>query len=338
MIAFPTCPVCNRRYPPPPGRQQIPMRCPDCHVRLVMPGFAIRIGDADQPGLPYPEDVQPAPAPPPLVAPPVPPPPPPAAKAAPSPPPPAPPPTPSPPPPPRTSPPPTPTTAAYTNLIWAVRGAGATVALSLALYVGCVRLLLTTAPVANLGPLAPNPTTPTALAGTPPLTVDFEKLKFERPPEIDPQFREGSGPVSLVDLTPFGVAAGPWPFGRGTHGQFGERRIVVGGTTYERGLSLHPKGWTEPPTHVSYVLGRLGNNLTGKVALGDEPGESFSPVTFAVYGDGRELWRSPDVLRRTGAVSFDIDVRGVDVLTLVTRCSGDNYAAHAVWLDPVVTR
>ncbi len=140
-----------------------------------------------------------------------------------------------------------------------------------------------------------------------------------------------------MDLTPFGIVRGPWPFGQGTHGENGDRPIVVKGEAYPRGLSLHPSDHNQP-AYVSFALGRVGRRLTGMVALGDDPSESLSPVTFAVFGDGKELWRSPPTLRRDGLRAFDIEVSSVNVLTLVTSCPGINYAAHAVWLDPVVTQ
>ena len=44
------------------------------------------------------------------------------------------------------------------------------------------------------------------------------------------------------------------------------------------------------------------------------------------------------MFRSDGVREFDIEISTVNLLTLVTSCSGDNYAAHAVWLDPAVIR
>lgn len=342
MIAFPLCPNCYRRYPTPPGQEHVAMSCPDCHVPLVLPTSSA--DDLDNPGMPYPDAARPAPLPPraplPLSPSPLPPPPP---RVAPPPTPPKATPRVPPPPPrpkgpknprPRSGTPPTPpnSTAPPTKLIWAVRGAAGVIVLALVLYVGGVRLILST---------AATPDRPPAGGSVPPsaaqLKVEFAKAAAERPFPIDPRLEQGSGPVDLVDLTPFGIVRGPWPFGQGTHGENGERPIVVKGEAYPRGLSLHPSGHNQP-THVSFALGRVGRRLTGLVALSDDPSESLSPVTFAIFGDGKELWRSPPMLRRDGLWQFDIEISTVNVLTLVTNCPGINYAAHAVWLDPVIAR
>ena len=65
----------------------------------------------------------------------------------------------------------------------------------------------------------------------------------------------------------------------------------------------------------------------------------FGTVVFAAYGDGRKVWESAGFNKSGAAVEFDIDVTGVEVLTLETRMKdGHHHAAHATWLDPWLER
>jgi hypothetical protein len=161
------------------------------------------------------------------------------------------------------------------------------------------------------------------------------------PFEVDPLLERPDRPVYLADMSEFGVVSGPWPFTKGGLGnptgpQPTGDPIKVNGTEALKGLSMHPGD--NQTTRAAFALGGRASELRGTVALNDDPGDAFSPVVFAVVGDGRELWRSVPINRARGPESFRVDVRGVQVLELRVTAQGSHFRAHAVWVDPVITK
>jgi hypothetical protein len=73
------------------------------------------------------------------------------------------------------------------------------------------------------------------------------------------------------------------------------------------------------------------------VCLNDGPPRSHSPLTFAVYGDGKLIWKSKPVSTQDDLQSVNVSVRNVDLLKIQVTSTGDSRAGHAVWLDPRVT-
>jgi len=55
-------------------------------------------------------------------------------------------------------------------------------------------------------------------------------------------------------------------------------------------------------------------------------------------GDGEVLWKSPPVKSRGTAVFCDVRVKGVKTLPLKTQSMGNAVSAHAVWLDPTISK
>jgi hypothetical protein len=154
--------------------------------------------------------------------------------------------------------------------------------------------------------------------------------------------REGAGEtkVHLCDLEEFGVIVG---FGGslGKKGKLGYRLeaiadppITVNGKHFENGLSSHPPNFGEAV--VKYRLGKTAQEFRTRVALNDSALRVASPLTFTVFGDGKELWSSKPVQRNKEVQDCRVSVAGVDVLELHVRCPGDNTYAHAVWLDPYI--
>jgi eukaryotic-like serine/threonine-protein kinase len=150
--------------------------------------------------------------------------------------------------------------------------------------------------------------------------------------------------VFLSDLNEFAFKTTPlnWKFAK--EGRVGDPRapdsmIRVNGTTYPKGLGMHP-----PNTdyiRVCYALGKRAKSLHGSVALddGDDPPWGIKTTTFVVIGDGKVLWRSQGIKDRGVIEPFKVDVRGVAVLELrvYTDYNGAN-GSRAVWLDPYVLR
>jgi hypothetical protein len=74
------------------------------------------------------------------------------------------------------------------------------------------------------------------------------------------------------------------------------------------------------------------------VSLNDGPGESETPLTFTVRGDGKVLWTSRPVRTQADAQECSVPVEGVDLLTIEVQCPGPPRGAHAVWVEPHVVR
>ena len=93
--------------------------------------------------------------------------------------------------------------------------------------------------------------------------------------------------------------------------------LKIAGTAYAEGLALRPSAEL-------FVLKGTATRFVGKVGVDDA---SDGAVEFAVYGDGRELWRSGAVKRGDAAKPFDVSLAGVSLLRLTTegdaRARGD---------------
>ena len=123
----------------------------------------------------------------------------------------------------------------------------------------------------------------------------------------------------------------------GKHGSQGynSEDVVFQGKTPQHALSTHGKA--KGSAFVSYALAgkfRKFKATVGVVDIGG--GQPGSPLTFIVIGDGKALWRSKPVERRTVPQLCEVDVTGVRVLRLQVDCPGSNSQARAVWLNPQV--
>ena len=88
--------------------------------------------------------------------------------------------------------------------------------------------------------------------------------------------------------------------------------LKVGGKSYTKGIG------TLSESRVSYrIFGRFAK-FEASVGLDDGVRrQSPARAIFEVVGDGKTLWRSDTISRGSAAIPASVDVRGVDVLTLV---------------------
>ncbi|HTN73982.1 MAG TPA: NPCBM/NEW2 domain-containing protein [Pirellulaceae bacterium] len=116
------------------------------------------------------------------------------------------------------------------------------------------------------------------------------------------------------------------------------RDFAIRGVEFQHGLYTHPPG-PKKPGRVLFSLKNQYRRLTGGAGQSDGlPPRSFSPLTFRILGDGRELWSSPPLTQHGDWSGFDLDVAGVDQLELRVDCPGDHSFAWGAWLDPVLTK
>jgi hypothetical protein len=115
--------------------------------------------------------------------------------------------------------------------------------------------------------------------------------------------------------------------------------VRVRGKDSPHGIFMHPPHPGEgSAASVTYRLRGGFRSLHGEVSLNDGPPGSASPVTFAVYGDGRLLWESKPFSSQRDAQPCEVSVQGVDRLKLEVRAAGDAHGAHAVWVEPYLER
>lgn len=116
----------------------------------------------------------------------------------------------------------------------------------------------------------------------------------------------------------------------------GGHHVRVGGKYSPRGIFMHLPPEEHPRASISYHLDGRYRTFDAEVSLNDGPPEC-SPMTFAVYGDGKLLWKSQPVATQADTQTIKgLDIRGVDKLTLEVSCEGSEMGTHAVWIEPRV--
>ena len=113
-------------------------------------------------------------------------------------------------------------------------------------------------------------------------------------------------------------------------------RIVVGGVHSPNGIAMHPA--VDAPAIMRFDLDGQFTTLDAKVGLNDTVSASRGPVRFTVIGDARQLWQSPPIQDAGTPRSLSISVRGVKTLELRVEVAGDHTDAHAVWIEPQLSR
>lgn len=114
--------------------------------------------------------------------------------------------------------------------------------------------------------------------------------------------------------------------------------IEVDGRPSPNGIFMHPPARWGEEASLTVLLGGEYHRFHARVGLADGTPGCESPCIFRVLGDGKELWRSRPVRSPADAQNCLIDVSGVQQLELAVSCSGPSEGAHAVWIEPRVTR
>jgi hypothetical protein len=95
------------------------------------------------------------------------------------------------------------------------------------------------------------------------------------------------------------------------------------------------------PTSTSYRLERKYRVFDSRVALNDSVVEGHVPgmqsMTFRVYRDGKEAWKSEPVVKRQDVQHCRISVAGIEVLKLEVQFPIIPHGAHAAWYEPYVS-
>lgn len=145
--------------------------------------------------------------------------------------------------------------------------------------------------------------------------------------------------------------------GYGTLGKHGQttfppefvNKFRLNGVLVPHTLGLCPKD--KSPGFVTYDLGGRFNRFRATVALNravhedglegirklaNFTGLAHSPITFRIYGDGKELWKSQPLVRLGDSQECDVPLPAVKELRLETQGSGATDYAWAYFANPRV--
>ena len=141
--------------------------------------------------------------------------------------------------------------------------------------------------------------------------------------------------VYLSDLKPERVVETPFfevnfPYKQDL--SVGGNPLRLRGKTYRRGLGVHSK------SEMTYALGGSFSKFAATLGIDDEVGPRGSAI-FVVLGDGKELYRSPDIVGQGEPVKLEVEVAGMRRLTLIVDFGkAFHIADHADWADARLLR
>src|ERR1700722_20709380 len=111
--------------------------------------------------------------------------------------------------------------------------------------------------------------------------------------------------------------------------------LIVGGATFAHGIGTHASAtwWI--------YLGGAGQRFTTLVGMDDDvkidPRYTSASMEFEVVGDHKILFRSGKMKVGDAPKAVDIDLHGVETMTLVvTSLTRSIDYCHANWIDPII--
>ncbi len=114
------------------------------------------------------------------------------------------------------------------------------------------------------------------------------------------------------------------------YGEGGEVLIFNHGEVFAKGLYAHA------PARYVFKLGGTWTRLTGRAGLQDG---KAGTVAFLIKSGDKELFHSPTLKDSSKAVSYDLDVTGLDSIELLVDPAGDGVSSDwGVWLEPQLKR
>jgi hypothetical protein len=154
-----------------------------------------------------------------------------------------------------------------------------------------------------------------------------------------------AGTTAIVHLTDLPtVNAVNWPMHRQPgFEKKGPPPELMGGVMFQgrpspHSILMHPTPPFEAPASATYELRKQYRAFQATVSLNDTAPPETAPIQFAVFGDGKLLWRSQPIWSRAQTQNCDIPVAGVSALKLEVTVAGNPRGAHAVWVEPTLTK
>jgi hypothetical protein len=106
--------------------------------------------------------------------------------------------------------------------------------------------------------------------------------------------------------------------------------ITLNGTVFPKGLGVHANN------SIVFYLGAACTRFTATAGVDDEV-DPNGTVRFTITADGKTLATTPVLTNASDPLPLDVDVTGVQHLTLTTDDAGDSNAHdHADWADAKV--
>lgn len=124
-----------------------------------------------------------------------------------------------------------------------------------------------------------------------------------------------------------------WSFGKnGDIGNGRKEQILVRGLASKKGLSMHPAA--KGVSSVTYNVPDGCFRFEAKAAIDDSSRGQRSPVVFEVVSGEKVLWKSRPLQGAGVSDVCAITIKDSKTIVLRATCVGDNFGAHAVWVDP----
>ena len=134
--------------------------------------------------------------------------------------------------------------------------------------------------------------------------------------------------VRLDELDVSAMTAG-WGQAR-TNQSITQKPLGIGGTKFERGVGTHAN------SECVIALDGRAKVFSAKVGVDDNANSDQASLEFAVFGDGRELWKSGVCRWQQPARDCRVDLTGVKSLELLVTDAGDGTGFdHADWAEAV---
>ena len=165
----------------------------------------------------------------------------------------------------------------------------------------------------------------------------------------------------LTDMQP--VFKSYWPFKQGPDDQKKEKKkgpkdnkdkdkqpdkepkevdmtVRFQGMIAPHGIFMHPPAPpnTGQPASLTYNVLSQFRNFSAQVSLNDGYTCKVAPCVFKVHGDEKLLWQSQPIWSHTDVQTVDISVQRVEQLKISVTCAGEPYGAHAIWVEPFLTK
>ena len=110
------------------------------------------------------------------------------------------------------------------------------------------------------------------------------------------------------------------------------KTITINGKAFSKGLGVHAF------SKVAVKTAKVCSRFTSTIGLDDEASNGAGSVVFEVWGDAKKLFTSPAIKKGDIAQPVDLDISGIEELSLVVTTAGDSGKYdHADWADAKVS-
>ena len=108
--------------------------------------------------------------------------------------------------------------------------------------------------------------------------------------------------------------------------------------SYSHSIYITPL--SDSGSHVAFRPKEKFKTLSGLVGIADTADAPVvdTAVTFRIVADGRAIWKSKRIQKRSDSQSFSASIRGAKKIELIVECPGSNGHCSAIWVDPILSK